>query len=75
MDDVAWGGIWRSSTLLFTSGGKAIDEGGYIAERLILYLVVKIANINMLRKYLMWIKPAYIDLRLGFEITMYVANR
>ncbi|WP_154641258.1 pyrroloquinoline quinone precursor peptide PqqA [Burkholderia cenocepacia] len=23
----------------------------------------------------MWIKPAYIDLRLGFEITMYVANR
>ncbi|WP_156429690.1 pyrroloquinoline quinone precursor peptide PqqA [Burkholderia sp. FL-7-2-10-S1-D7] len=23
----------------------------------------------------MWTKPAYIDLRLGFEITMYVSNR
>ncbi|WP_174936120.1 pyrroloquinoline quinone precursor peptide PqqA [Burkholderia lata] len=23
----------------------------------------------------MWIKPAYVDLRLGFEITMYVSNR
>ncbi|MDW9233492.1 coenzyme PQQ peptide PqqA [Burkholderia cepacia] len=23
----------------------------------------------------MWIKPAYTDLRLGFEITMYVSNR
>ncbi|HKT67204.1 MULTISPECIES: pyrroloquinoline quinone precursor peptide PqqA [Burkholderia] len=23
----------------------------------------------------MWTKPAYTDLRLGFEITMYVSNR
>ncbi|MCG5071956.1 MULTISPECIES: pyrroloquinoline quinone precursor peptide PqqA [Burkholderiaceae] len=23
----------------------------------------------------MWTKPAYTDLRLGFEITMYIANR
>ncbi|MBQ0758358.1 MULTISPECIES: pyrroloquinoline quinone precursor peptide PqqA [Zhongshania] len=23
----------------------------------------------------MWIKPAYQDLRLGFEVTMYFANR
>nr|WP_274389206.1 pyrroloquinoline quinone precursor peptide PqqA [Paraburkholderia tagetis] len=22
-----------------------------------------------------WTKPAYTDLRLGFEITMYIANR
>ncbi|ACR32535.1 MULTISPECIES: pyrroloquinoline quinone precursor peptide PqqA [Burkholderia] len=22
-----------------------------------------------------WIKPAYTDLRLGFEITMYISNR
>ncbi|MCP8689887.1 MULTISPECIES: pyrroloquinoline quinone precursor peptide PqqA [Gammaproteobacteria] len=23
----------------------------------------------------MWTKPAYIDLRIGFEVTMYFANR
>ncbi|UZE26495.1 pyrroloquinoline quinone precursor peptide PqqA [Pseudomonas sp. B21-056] len=23
----------------------------------------------------MWIKPAYIDMRIGFEVTMYFANR
>ncbi|MDX5337286.1 MULTISPECIES: pyrroloquinoline quinone precursor peptide PqqA [Marinobacter] len=23
----------------------------------------------------MWIKPAYEDLRIGFEVTMYFANR
>ncbi|MBF7144300.1 MULTISPECIES: pyrroloquinoline quinone precursor peptide PqqA [Pseudomonas] len=23
----------------------------------------------------MWIKPAYTDLRIGFEVTMYFANR
>ncbi|CAG9226319.1 MULTISPECIES: pyrroloquinoline quinone precursor peptide PqqA [Burkholderiaceae] len=23
----------------------------------------------------MWTKPAYTDLRLGFEITMYISNR
>ncbi|WP_143166418.1 pyrroloquinoline quinone precursor peptide PqqA [Halomonas cupida] len=23
----------------------------------------------------MWIKPAYTDLRLGFEVTLYIANR
>ncbi|HKT66757.1 MULTISPECIES: pyrroloquinoline quinone precursor peptide PqqA [unclassified Burkholderia] len=23
----------------------------------------------------MWTKPAYTDLRLGFEVTMYVSNR
>jgi coenzyme PQQ precursor peptide PqqA len=27
------------------------------------------------RKCPMWKKPAYIDLRLGFEVTMYVSNR
>lgn len=24
---------------------------------------------------IMWIKPAYTDMRFGFEVTMYVANR
>ncbi|OJS99208.1 coenzyme PQQ precursor peptide PqqA [Marinobacter nauticus] len=24
---------------------------------------------------IMWIKPAYEDLRIGFEVTMYFANR
>ncbi|HEY9118830.1 MAG TPA: pyrroloquinoline quinone precursor peptide PqqA [Marinobacter sp.] len=23
----------------------------------------------------MWTKPAYVDLRIGFEVTMYFANR
>ncbi|MFC3282664.1 MULTISPECIES: pyrroloquinoline quinone precursor peptide PqqA [Halomonadaceae] len=23
----------------------------------------------------MWTKPAYTDLRLGFEVTLYIANR
>ncbi|MHC8299802.1 MULTISPECIES: pyrroloquinoline quinone precursor peptide PqqA [Pseudomonas] len=23
----------------------------------------------------MWTKPAYIDMRIGFEVTMYFANR
>ncbi|WP_076495920.1 pyrroloquinoline quinone precursor peptide PqqA [Neptunomonas antarctica] len=23
----------------------------------------------------MWTKPAYLDLRIGFEVTMYFANR
>ncbi|MBS3805164.1 MAG: pyrroloquinoline quinone precursor peptide PqqA [Oleiphilaceae bacterium] len=23
----------------------------------------------------MWIKPAYVDMRIGFEVTMYFANR
>ncbi|HET8791941.1 MAG TPA: pyrroloquinoline quinone precursor peptide PqqA [Modicisalibacter sp.] len=23
----------------------------------------------------MWIKPAYTDIRLGFEVTLYIANR
>ncbi|MGC3873651.1 pyrroloquinoline quinone precursor peptide PqqA [Halomonas sp. GXIMD04776] len=23
----------------------------------------------------MWTKPSYIDLRLGFEVTLYIANR
>ncbi|WP_323123271.1 pyrroloquinoline quinone precursor peptide PqqA [Burkholderia alba] len=23
----------------------------------------------------MWTKPAYTDLRLGFEVTMYISNR
>ncbi|CAM2159868.1 pyrroloquinoline quinone biosynthesis protein A [Paraburkholderia tropica] len=27
------------------------------------------------RSSAMWTKPAYTDLRLGFEITMYISNR
>ncbi|WP_072823345.1 pyrroloquinoline quinone precursor peptide PqqA [Modicisalibacter ilicicola] len=23
----------------------------------------------------MWTKPSYVDLRLGFEVTLYIANR
>lgn len=28
-----------------------------------------------LRSNIMWTKPAYQDLRIGFEVTMYFANR
>lgn len=27
------------------------------------------------RRTTMWTKPAYNDLRLGFEVTLYIANR
>jgi coenzyme PQQ precursor peptide PqqA len=27
------------------------------------------------RNLIMWTKPAYTDLRIGFEVTMYFANR
>lgn len=30
---------------------------------------------NNSEDFAMWTKPAYIDLRLGFEVTMYVKNR
>jgi len=26
-------------------------------------------------KHMMWTKPSYTDLRIGFEVTMYFANR
>jgi len=28
-----------------------------------------------MRNSIMWTKPAYTDLRIGFEVTMYFANR
>ena len=30
---------------------------------------------NVMRNSTMWTKPAYTDLRIGFEVTMYFANR
>jgi len=28
-----------------------------------------------MRKTIMWKKPAFIDLRLGLEVTLYISNR
>lgn len=30
---------------------------------------------KIMRNSIMWTKPAYTDLRIGFEVTMYFANR
>lgn len=30
---------------------------------------------HAMRRESMWTKPAYTDLRLGFEVTLYIANR
>ncbi len=32
-------------------------------------------RILLMRKQTMWTKPEYTDLRFGFEVTMYIANR
>ncbi|EJN23632.1 coenzyme PQQ precursor peptide PqqA [Pseudomonas sp. GM78] len=32
-------------------------------------------TIQKTRNSIMWTKPAYTDLRIGFEVTMYFANR
>ncbi|CAI8856387.1 pyrroloquinoline quinone biosynthesis protein A [Pseudomonas sp. IT-P218] len=32
-------------------------------------------SIQKKRNSIMWTKPAYTDLRIGFEVTMYFANR
>jgi len=31
--------------------------------------------VNLLEDSIMWTKPSYTDLRIGFEVTMYFANR
>ncbi len=31
--------------------------------------------VNLLENSTMWTKPSYTDLRIGFEVTMYFANR
>jgi coenzyme PQQ precursor peptide PqqA len=34
-----------------------------------------IFNLNFWRNYTMWTKPEYTEMRFGFEVTMYIANR
>jgi pyrroloquinoline quinone biosynthesis protein A len=38
------------------------------------YLVVKVPSLGR-SKNMTWSKPAYTDLRIGFEVTMYFASR
>lgn len=38
------------------------------------YLVVNVASLGRSMK-MTWSKPAYTDLRIGFEVTMYFASR
>lgn len=35
----------------------------------------QLTNPKTMRNSIMWTKPAYTDLRIGFEVTMYFANR
>jgi coenzyme PQQ precursor peptide PqqA len=35
----------------------------------------KMNHPTTMRNSIMWIKPAYTDLRIGFEVTMYFASR
>ncbi|EIJ42111.1 coenzyme PQQ biosynthesis protein A [Beggiatoa alba B18LD] len=30
---------------------------------------------HLLEELIMWTKPAYTEMRFGFEVTMYIANR
>jgi coenzyme PQQ precursor peptide PqqA len=32
-------------------------------------------SINSLEQAMAWTKPTFVDIRFGFEITMYIANR
>lgn len=32
-------------------------------------------NASIKEKYIMWTKPAYTEMRFGFEVTMYIAYR
>jgi coenzyme PQQ precursor peptide PqqA len=39
------------------------------------YCNTEIIKIKLLETAMQWSKPEFIDLRFGFEITMYIANR
>jgi len=60
--------VWRQSTQALLVRGQFESTLPKIAEP-------KYLNLNLLRRVAMWMKPEYTEMRFGFEVTMYIANR
>jgi coenzyme PQQ precursor peptide PqqA len=69
----------QAETLLITKNTTSAPETGMIiliAEvHPSTYCNTEIIKIKLLETAMQWSKPEFIDLRFGFEITMYIANR
>ncbi|OUE38028.1 coenzyme PQQ precursor peptide PqqA [Billgrantia desiderata SP1] len=52
-----------------------LDLGRKVAQPLAALLNGACPSIHPCGGVLMWTKPTYTDLRLGFEVTLYISNR